>query len=46
MHRKLQEHGVATKLIAVDEGAHGPGIVVSESIQNEIVNWMNLHLIE
>ena len=45
MHNKLREVDVAAKLITIEGGVHGPGIVNSPEVQQEFVRWMDQHLI-
>lgn len=45
-HAALQEQGIATRLIRIVGGEHGPGLLRddSPSIENDIVQWLDNHL--
>lgn len=44
MYQKLQEMNVPAKLITIEGGVHGPGIINSPEVKNEMVEWMDKHL--
>lgn len=44
MYEKLQEKNVAAKLLKVEGGVHGPGIIHSLGIKKEMLQWMDRHL--
>ena len=46
MYKKLQELNVPAKLITVEGGGHGAGIVNSPEVKKEMVKWMDQHLKE
>ena len=46
MYKKLHELNVPAKIITVEEGGHGPGIINSPEVRTEMVKWMEQHLIE
>ena len=46
MYKKLQELNVPAKLITVEGGRHGPGVINSPEVKKEMVKWMEQHLIE
>lgn len=46
MYKKLQEMNVPAKLITIEGGVHGPGIINSPEVKKELVQWMDRHLKE
>ncbi|MGB5358956.1 MAG: alpha/beta hydrolase [Eudoraea sp.] len=44
MYKKLQEMNVPAKLITIEDGVHGPGVINSPEVKKELVLWMNWHL--
>ena len=46
MYKKLQELNVPAKLITVEGGRHGPGVINSPEVKKEMVKWMEQHLKE
>jgi len=44
MYNKLLEMNVPAKLLTVEGGAHGPGIINSPDVKKEMVQWMDHHL--
>ena len=46
MHQKLKEMNVKSKLLVVEGGAHGPGLVDTPEIKDLFVNWMDEHFKE
>lgn len=44
MYGKLRDMNVPAKLIRVEGGAHGPGIMNAPDVQKEIVQWMDQNL--
>lgn len=46
MFKKLQEMDVPAKIIAIEGGVHGSGVIKSPEVKKEMVQWMDQYLKE